>query len=263
MSWSSATEAERDAVWTALPVRRERLGIGVHRLPWTVGDTAGFIAATLKPGGGTWVCGVHGAVAEFSIEAGDAVTVETAPGSVTARTAHGAIRFRLPPGIRALGYGPAGCPSIVVLALPRGRVRAPAPVGLTSLGPDGSAIGDAARQDALYDIGLGRAAGQFCIRVRSAPLRRTLDERLGYAWPDLLAALGRDLVSASPTRVVTSPIGRVEVFAPIPAPGGVSPPGPHTHLLPGCLLDGGDLRPDGQPLDGYLPCAIHYAQAPP
>ena len=35
-SWSGTTEADRDAVWTALPARRERLGISVHRVPWTI-----------------------------------------------------------------------------------------------------------------------------------------------------------------------------------------------------------------------------------
>jgi predicted Fe-S protein YdhL (DUF1289 family) len=260
-AWSSATETERDVVWAALPARRERLGIGMHRLRWTPADIAGFVAGTFKPGSGTWTTGLHGAVAEFGIGAGEAVTLDVEPGAVTAITARGAMRFRLPPGIRALGYGTAANPAVVALALPTGTVTASAPSGLTCLGPDTSAIEARARHETLYDLGLGRAAGQFCIRTASADLRHALDGQLGRPWRELLSAVGALLVKASPTRIVTSPIGRVEVFAPIPSPDGASPPGPHTHLLPRELAEGGDIRPGGLPLDGYLPCAIHYPAA--
>ncbi|MGF1593076.1 MAG: hypothetical protein ACFCUW_07340 [Kiloniellaceae bacterium] len=42
-------------------------------------------------------------------------------------------------------------------------------------------------------------------------------------------------MTESPTRVVETAVGRVEVAVPIPPPGSRLPSGPRTHLLPGHL----------------------------
>ena len=68
--WGGFPAERLEQVWAELPDRRRRLGLGVHRLAWTAADLRAFVLDTLQPGGGTWTCGIHGAVAEFSIEAG-------------------------------------------------------------------------------------------------------------------------------------------------------------------------------------------------
>ena len=66
------------------------------------------------------------------------------------------------------------------------------------------------------------------------------------------------LVAESPTRVVESALGRIEVQGQIPPPDAKSPDGPHTHLLPDHLETGRAL-PVGMDLPrAYLPGAIFY-----
>ena len=54
----------------------------------------------------------------------------------------------------------------------------------------------------------------------------------GRPWSDATHADVELLVARSPHRVVTSAVGRLEVYAAIPPRAGVSPAGCHTHLLP-------------------------------
>ena len=60
----------------------------------------------------------------------------------------------------------------------------------------------------------------------------------GCSWREALDRVGHLLVAASPHRVVTGPLGRIEVYNPIPQEWHVSPEGCHTHLLPRLLETG-------------------------
>jgi hypothetical protein len=75
---------------------------------------------------------------------------------------------------------------------------------------------------------------------------------------EVLAAAGAAIVEAGPTRVVETGLGRAEIDAPIPPPGGRSPEGPHTHLLPGALALGRDLPPGIDLPDAYVPAAMFF-----
>ncbi len=58
---------------------------------------------------------------------------------------------------------------------------------------------------------------------------------------------------------MTTPLGRIEVYAAIPTDGGASPEGPHTHLLPSLLRTGRELAagvelpPDLAPAAAFHP----------
>jgi hypothetical protein len=125
-----------------------------------------------------------------------------------------AIRFELSSALRALEIGRARANGIVVLALLRDAVPAAAPLDLVSLGPDVDAIMGSDRHETLYDLGLGQVAGQFCIRTGRPDLMEAFEAQRGQTWPSLLATLGGQLVHASPTRVICSPIGRIEQVEP-------------------------------------------------
>jgi hypothetical protein len=84
----------------------------------------------------------------------------------------------------------------------------------------------------------------------------------GRPWFELVAASGDLLVEVSPTRVVETALGRVEVAAPIPPPAGRSPDGPHTHLLAEHLVAGRE-SPPGFDLPGWAPAGIWYPGSPP
>jgi hypothetical protein len=70
------------------------------------------------------------------------------------------------------------------------------------------------------------------------------------------------ILRASPHRVFTSRVGRVEVYQPIPQASGRSPDGPHTHVLPK-LLQHKRTHPATEPIpDGWIPCAHLYPAHP-
>ena len=72
----------------------------------------------------------------------------------------------------------------------------------------------------------------------------------------------RIILAANPNRVFVSRIGRAEVYQPIPPPGGKSPDGPHTHVLPKLLVHG-RTHAATEPLpEGWIPCAHVYPAHP-
>jgi hypothetical protein len=60
---------------------------------------------------------------------------------------------------------------------------------------------------------------------------------------------------------VITPLGRIEVWSPIPSDGASSPDGPHTHLLPGLLATGREL-PDGHALPADVAPAAAFHPPP-
>jgi predicted Fe-S protein YdhL (DUF1289 family) len=260
-AWRQMPQELLSRVWAVLPARRARLGLSMHRIGWTNDDLRSFITGTLQPGGGTWVSGVHGAVAEFCVGEDETLDIENGEHAVNARTPRGAVSFRLSAAVHVLALGPAPeqeSPDIIVLAVPRGATSLFPDHGLTRIGFDAEAISSEDRGETLYDFGLGRNAAGFGIRTASPELISRLDESIGRQWPELLASVGADILRTSPTRVVRNALGRIEVFTQIPLPGGKSPAGPHTHFLPNHLAAGGDLPPALQIPDGYTSCTVYY-----
>jgi predicted Fe-S protein YdhL (DUF1289 family) len=66
-NWAHASREMINRVWAALPTRRAHMGLGIHRLRWGLDDLRTFSVNTLRFGGGTWLTGVYGAAAEFSV----------------------------------------------------------------------------------------------------------------------------------------------------------------------------------------------------
>jgi hypothetical protein len=85
-----------------LPYRRHAR---MHRVGWTVNNVRSFIVDTLRFGGGTWVSGIYGAVAEFCVGEGEPVDLDIGEAVVNASTSRGAISFRLSEHVRALAFG--------------------------------------------------------------------------------------------------------------------------------------------------------------
>lgn len=265
-SWKDAPDAVLGRIWAELPGRRERLGIGLHRLGWDAERIRSFVVESLSPGAGTWVLGIFGAVAEFCVGPDEACEMIAEGGRVAALTPRGALRFDLSDRVRALAapMNVGGMTKeIVVLAVPVGGIDRRAGDGLAVLGPDREAIRPCDREDRLFDLGLGGRAAGFGVRTPDLGLARELEGRAGQRWPELLPGVGARLVATSPHRVVRVPIGRAEVFAPIPLPGDQSPDGPHTHLLPNHLAAGRETPPGLDVPAAFVPCAIFYPQVGP
>lgn len=197
-----------------------------------------------------WSIGVLGAVAEFSRDPWEHWRA-VEHGVVTAR---GGIRIRPDPQARLVAHqslsvrpghwqqGLSWCLDARLASM--GETHH----SLTELGPDTEALRPRDEAAILFDMGLGVPHLRACVRTADPETLAALRAWLGR--PALeCAAIPRH----SPHRVFLSPAGRIEVFQPIPPPGGRTPEGPHTHLLPR-LLRSGRTHPATTPLPpGRLP----------
>lgn len=222
---------------------------------YTADEIAGLIASVVAGGAGSWSFGVHGAVAEF--DGCDAERVVSRLGRVIeSRTSTASMRITVGDDTRMFSLNKPGTdePFAFVLGVPESSVVG-GRTSLTNVGPDLQAMLPEGRHGTLFDLGLGSRAASFCVRGDNA-ISRFLDPHTGAQWFDVADILGPQLVAASPHRVITTSIGRVEIYTPIPPPDAASPRGSHTHLLPG-ELDLGLELPPGIGMDPhYVPAAI-------
>ena len=256
--WIAMSDAERLACWRDLPQRLERLSVAAHLLPWSVERIANWVGTMLTAGSGTWVVGVPGALAEFPCGRDEAMRVARGPDAVLGRAERGVFRLGLHEKLRAFAFGRTGP---IVLGLPKARIVLPVADTVTLLGADHKAVDAQHREQLLFDFGLGRQGSRFLIRTGEPALAASLRAQCGSPWPEVMAAIGPTILAHGPHRVVESALARIEVLAPIPAPGARTPPGAHTHFLPEFLKDG-EEAPAGLALPAYaLPVTIYYPPA--
>jgi uncharacterized protein DUF6925 len=145
----------------------------------------------------------------------------------------------------------------IAVCLPEGEARTGGRVRVTALGRDAGALRASDRGAFLFDLGLGLANCDFCVRTADAALAAALAAAEGTALLEN-APLVDALKRASPHRIAISRAGRIEVFQDIAPEGGDSPEGPHTHLLPHLLREG-RTHAAGAPIPGgWVPCLVLY-----
>jgi predicted Fe-S protein YdhL (DUF1289 family) len=257
-TWRDATGAARGAIWAALPARFDQLGVTVRRRPWDRLQIRDEAAARLQAGPGTWVMGVPGAVAEFTAAPGARVDIETSGDTLIARTSGARLRMVFGDHVRALELAGQDAGERLILAVKREAGRPERHPGLTLCGPDTNAIDPADRDAMLVDLGIDRSGARFCVRLRDGAALASVRAAEGLPLIESLPRIGAALVTESPTRVIETALGRIEVDTRIPPPGGVSPAGPHTHLLPDHLATGRAMPPGMDLPRAYLPGAIFY-----
>lgn len=204
--------------------------------------------------------GSHGAIAEVRVDQG--ATVGVADLRLRVEQTDASIELDLGhPRLRALGLRIAGAPHgeypMVVLAVASDAPEAGSGE-VRCLGPDIDAFDDTERSQVLYDLGIGHAAARFCVRAADRDLEPILAGVAGRVGVDALDEIGGALVELSPTRVVISPIGRVEISAPIPHSTDAPPDGPHTHVSREHLALGLAGPPELALPEGLVPVAIIY-----
>ena len=210
----------------------------------------------------SWSVGEFGVLAEFHHARSEARVLDR----FTAVTLGGAICIRPLAAARILAYEtPSPNPRLwnhgVAFCLPEDQAGMERRTGVTELGADYASIGPVSRDELLFDLGLGRRSVDFCVRTKDRALVALLRASLGASVFDQ-PALSAAIVAASPTRVVLSRLARIEISNPIPPPGGASPDGPHTHLMPGLIRR--DRTHDANiPVPaGFLPCLTLYPAHP-
>jgi hypothetical protein len=214
-----------------------------------------FLLDHIRDPHASWSCGRFGVIAEFHRDADEPVEIATEP-SIVAATSRGAIRLELLPELRPVAYETiTSCIETwgqgVVLCLPHAVASMSGRTVVTELGPDRDAVREQDRDAILFDIGLGGAQADICVRSDDpetiAVLRAARGQPMMQSDP-----LVHRLAALSPHRVFCCRMGRVEVYQPIPASDGKSPEGPHTHVLPR-LLAHGRLNAATVPVpDGWL-----------
>ncbi|WEK45963.1 MAG: hypothetical protein P0Y56_13130 [Candidatus Andeanibacterium colombiense] len=190
-----------------------------------------------------WSIGTFGAVGEFMRDEDEDVRFVRDGGAVMIVTPRAGISVHTVPGLQAVAFdtlssdGETWGQSVAFcLDLPDEEMDH---AGVSWLGKDAEALRKEDREADLFDLGVGRGHVRFCARTSDAQLAKALKglEGKNLFGPEGGAVMG-EVLRAQPHRVVISPVGRVEVYAPIPLPGGNSPEGPHTHLLPKMVASG-------------------------
>jgi hypothetical protein len=212
-----------------------------------------------------WSVGTFGAIAEFTRDPGEDVVLSTSCAGIHAVTNKGGMRIASRPELRLIASESLTSESWtqrVALCLPDAASAMSGRTALTEIGPDHEALRSQDRTSTLFDLGLGTLQIDACIRVGDPDVVAELRTRTGKSVfaPDSDAM--RIILTANPHRVFLSRIGRAEVFQPIPPPGGRSPDGPHTHVLPK-LLSHRRTHAATEPLpEGWIPCAHLYPAHP-
>ena len=226
---------------------------------------ADVLATALAAAEAQWSVGSFGAIAEFSRDADEPAVLARGTTEMSVVTGRGAMRIAVPDGAHLFAFETAtkeAWSQRVAICLPEAAGAMSRRSVVTELGPDRAALNDEERDAILFDLGLGTFQVDACVRTREAALIAAL--RAGAGKP--LSAPGNPamgaILAASPHRVFLGRCGRIEVFQPIPATGGVSPDGPHTHVLPK-LLAHRRTHAATEPIpEGLVPCAYFYPPHP-
>ena len=214
--------------------------------------------------GTAWSLGSFGAIAEFMRDPDEAVSAQP-DDRLGMATERGAIALSACSDLRPVAYETAvasGWNHAVALCLPEATCAMSRRGVVTELGPDREAARERDRDAILFDLGLDLLAVDACVRTSDPEAVACLRSGVGRPLFDPANPIGRHLVAMSPHRVFLARVGRIEVYAPIPGPGGTSPEGPHTHVLPK-LLHSGRTHAATTPIPaGWVPCAALHPAHP-
>ena len=212
-----------------------------------------------------WSLGTFGAIAEFSRDPDEPVTLLQSDDAVSAVTARGGIAIQHHPRSRPLAsesITKSGWNQRIALCLTEADSAMGCRTVLTELDADTAALRPQDRDSILFDLGLGAPHADFCVRIEDNETAARLRQHAGRAVFETGNPAMGVILGANPHRVFISRLGRIEVYQPIPHATGKSPDGPHTHVLPK-LLKSGRTHPATEPIPkGWMPCAHLYPPHP-
>lgn len=217
-----------------------------------------------------WSMGSFGAIAEFHQDLDEPAPIDD-PLNLVRATERGGIRFdgeqvkRVKPvAYETLSPKPHRWSQAIALCMTEENGRRESRSVLTELGPDMDAIRAVDRGAILFDMGLNLSHCDFCVRTRDEALLQTLRRTAGRKVLDHGNPAMAAILAAHPHRVAITKLGRTEVYQKIGGPdtGGVSPPGPHTHVLPKLLKTRRSHSANTPIPDGFVPLAYMHPGNP-
>jgi len=213
----------------------------------------------------TWSLGTFGALAEFTRDADEPVVLDRNDSAVSAVTARGALLIAQHEELRPFASESLTTESWshrVALCLPETGCGMNERTEFTEVGSDCEALREEDHAGVLFDLGLGALQADFCVRSADPDVIAALRGCTGKSVFSPSNEAMKVILATNPHRVFISRLGRIEVYQPIPAVGGKSPSGPHTHVLPK-LLAHGRTHSANEPLPiGWIPCAHFYPPHP-
>jgi len=231
----------------------------------TTNHLFGVLAGQLADTETGWSLGTYGAIAEFTRDVGEPAALHKANGAIALATARGGLRLEVSPELRLVASEQPTTESWnhrVALCLPHHACAMNGRAAFTEIGADADALRDEDRNGVLFDLGLGTLQVDVCVRSLDPEVVTALRGCSGTSVLTPGNEAMRIILAANPHRVFLSRVGRAEVFQPIPPPGGKSPTGPHTHLLPTLLASRRTHAATERLPDGWVPCAHIYPPHP-
>jgi hypothetical protein len=206
-----------------------------------------------------WSVATFGAIAEYHGTPDNPSTVSRQNDLLTLTSDQGGVRIAYHPAMRVVAYeGLSKIPELwsqgISVCLPTDQANMHGNSRITELGPETRAIRSDGQGMRLFDLGLGAAHMDACVRTDDQDLIDLFHKYRGMplftGCDDLVATL----VERSPTRVFASKLARIEVHTAIPTSDSVTPHGAHTHVLPDLLVHGRSFAATVPIPDGWLPC---------
>jgi hypothetical protein len=230
-----------------------------------VSNTFDLIAGQLADPDAQWSLGTFGAIAEFMRDPDEPADIARGETWMSVVTPRGGIRLEALPNLRPVAFETITTQAWsqrVAFCLPEAESAMGRRAVLTELGPDAQALRPQDRDAVRFDLGLGAAQVDCCIRTADAELIAGLRAQAGRSlFEPGNPAMGL-ILRHSPHRVFVTRAGRAEVYQGIPLPGGTAPAGPHTHVLPK-LLARKRTHAATEPIPrGFVSCAHLYPAHP-
>jgi len=250
--------------------RRERQTRNTTASSTVRAENIAFLTAAVSDRRTGWSMGSFGAIAEFHTDVEEILTFDR-PQKLLVASSRGAMALKpqimgkiTPIAYETLVPNPRRWSHGIALCLDRETANRDSRTTLTELGSDHDAIREENREEILFDLGLGLPQADFCIRTDDAELIDILCACEGRSLFDSENPATVEILHRHPHRVILTNIGRMEVFQKIGGPetGGVSPVGPHTHLLPKLLRSGRTHSANIPIPPGLIPCGYVHPPNP-
>lgn len=201
-------------------------------------STFDLIAGQFADTDAQWSFGTFGAIAEFMRDPDEPAEIASDETSMSVVTPRGGIQLEARANLRPIAFETITTQAWsqrVAFCLPDAESAMNRRSVLTELGPDAQALRTQDRESIRFDLGLGAAQVDCCIRTADAQLIAGLRAHVGRSLFETGNPAMGLILRYSPHRVFVTRAGRAEVYQGIPLPGGTAPEGPHTHVLPKLL----------------------------
>jgi hypothetical protein len=195
-------------------------------------DAFDWLSRQKEAGSGKWSLGAFGAMGMFEES-----------------SSNSALRLENSRNLKLVAFetissDPASWNHAVAICLPESEARMSGRKAISRLGPDANSIREQDRNSELFDLGIGYAFADICLRTRDKAAIQILQGFEGRSFTELPEALGDRPID----HVFVTKAGRIEMFGQTGLPPLLS-----------SLLKGGKTHAATSPIpEGFVPCGYFF-----